>query len=216
MISLQATKKTESNEALREKGLLPAVVYGMGKDPVSISLETKLFIKAWHEAGESTTVTLELDGEKITTLIHDLQKDVVRGTPIHADFLRIDTNKPISVNVPIILDGVSPAVKGSLGVLIHSLHEVEIEALPKDLPHDLHVDIGGLNAVDSHITVANIIVPKGVTVLTPGTEIVASITAQVEEKEEAPVDISAIGISVEKGKEEAEGEAAPESDSKGE
>lgn len=214
MISLQANKKTGSNEDLRAKGFMPAVIYGMGKDSVAISLETKLFIKAWQEAGESTTVSLELDGEKITTLIHDLQKDAVRGTPIHADFLRIDTNKPISVNVPVILDGVSPAVKGSLGVLIHSLHEVEIEALPKDLPHDLHVDISGLDAVDSHISVSNIIVPKGVTILTPGEEIVASITAQVEEKEEAPVDISAIGISVEKGKEEAEGEAAPESDSK--
>lgn len=214
MISLKAIKKVESNEDLRAKGFIPAVIYGMGKDSVSIAIETKVFIKAWQEAGESTTVTLELDGEKITTLIHDLQKDVVRGTPIHADFLRIDNNKPISVNVPVILDGVSPAVKGSLGVLIHSLHEVEIEALPKDLPHDLHVDISGLDAVDSHISVSNIVVPKGVTILTPGTEIVASITAQVEEKEEAPVDISAIGISVEKGKEEVEGEAAPESDTK--
>ena len=163
------------------------------------------FKKVWHKAGESSTVKITADKLVVDTLIHDVQCDPVTDEPIHVDFLVIDMNKSIKVKIPLEFTGESQAVKGGLGILVKVLYEIEVEALPKDLPHNFVIDISKLVDVKSQILVSDIVLPKGVTVISKGSDVVAAIAEQKEEKEEvAPVDLSAIEVE-KKGKKEEEG-----------
>ncbi|MCX6752813.1 MAG: 50S ribosomal protein L25 [Candidatus Nomurabacteria bacterium] len=193
--------------ALRKGGEIPAVFYGMGKETTPISISTVEFKKIWHKAGESSTVKIEADGGAVDTLIHEVQVHPVTDEPIHVDFLVVDMNKKITVSVPVEFIGVSAAVKGGLGSLVKVMHEVEVEALPKDLPHNLEVDISTLVTVDDVVLVSAITVSTGVTMITSSEEVVASIAVAKEEVESAPVDLSAIEVE-KKGKKEEETPAA--------
>lgn len=206
MFTIKAKKRDISAnlEMLRKAGEIPAVFYGMGKKSTPISVSIIDFKKIWRDAGESSTITVSTPEGDLNTLIHDVQVNPITDEPIHADFLVIDVNKTIQVNVPVEFEGVSNAVKGGLGTLVKVLHEVEIEALPKDLPHNLVVDISKLETVDDQILVSDIILPKGVVMVTPPEEVVASIALQKEEVEEsAPIDLSSIEVE-KKGKKEEE------------
>ena len=193
---------------LRKSGKIPAVFYGMGKKTTSISIPNIEFKKVWREAGESSTVKVEMEGNKddINVLIHEVQVDPVTSEPIHVDFLVIDMKKKIRVKIPLVFEGVSNAVKTGIGNLVKVLHEVEIEALPADLPQKLSVDISKLETLENTIVVSDIKLPAGVVAITNGTDIVVSVVAQVEEKEEVVVapDLSAIEVE-KKGKKEEEG-----------
>ena len=215
MFSIKATKRDEGVKikSLRAEGSLPAVFYGAGEKSTSVSISKSEFKKIWRQAGESSAVKVDLGDKQVDVLIHEVQVDPVSSDPIHVDFLVIDMKKKIKVNVALEYEGVSEAVKSGIGNLVKVLHEIEIEALPADLPHNLVVDISKLVTLDDNITVADIKLPAGVVAITPGDDVVASVVAQVEEKEEeaAPVDLSAIEVSEKKGKKEeegAEGEAA--------
>jgi large subunit ribosomal protein L25 len=211
MFTIEAKKRTTGDklDALRKEGEMPAVFYGMGNEATSISISKTQFKKVWRDAGESSAVKISLGTTNVDTLIHDVQVDPVTSEPIHADFLVIDMKKKIQVNVPVEYEGISSAVKSGIGNLVKVLHEVMVEALPADLPHNLVIDISKLAQLNDQVFVSDIKLPKGVTVITDPTEVVASIVAQVEEKEEvaAPVDLSAIEVE-KKGKKEEEGEAA--------
>jgi large subunit ribosomal protein L25 len=208
MLTLKAKKRDvkEDLETLRKGGELPAVFYGAGATNTSISISITEFKKIWNKAGESSTVKISTPEGDVDTLIHEVQVDPVTDEPIHVDFLVIDMNKKIKVDVALEFEGISEAVKSGLGTLVKVLHEVEVEALPKDLPHNLVVDVSKLGTVDSQILVSDIKLPVGVVMVTKGTEVVASVAEQKEEKEEvAPVaDLSAIEVE-KKGKKEEEG-----------
>lgn len=199
-------KKREAGvkvDALRKSGEIPAVFYGAGRDTTSISVGNVPFKKIWYEAGESSAVKISIPDGDIDVLIHEVQVDPVTDEPIHVDFLAIDMKKKIKVKVPLEFTGVSNAVKSGLGNLVKVLHEIEVEALPVDLPHNLLVDISTLENLENQIFVSDIKLPVGVIAVTNSNEVVASIIAQVEEKEEvtAPVDLSAIEVE-KKGKKE--------------
>lgn len=188
------------------------VVYGATKESLSLSIDARDFMKVWDEAGESTVVTLETpEGEK-QALIHDVAFHPVSGAPLHVDFYAIDANKPVTVTIPVVFEGVSPAVKSLGGVLVKVLHEIEIEVLPKDLPHNLTVDLSKLESLDSRILVKDIVLPGSAKTNTSPEEVVALVAVPKEEVEEvvAP-DLSAIEVE-KKGKteEEGEGEGAKE------
>ena len=211
MFMIKATKRDADAKlaSLRKSGKIPAVFYGMGKKTTSISIPNIEFKKVWREAGESSTVKVEMEGNKddINVLIHEVQVDPVTSEPIHVDFLVIDMKKKIRVKVPLVFEGVSNAVKTGIGNLVKVLHEVEVEALPADLPQKLSVDISKLETLENTIIVSDVKLPTGVVAITSGNDIVASIVAQVEEKEEVVVapDLSAIEVE-KKGKKE---EGAP-------
>jgi large subunit ribosomal protein L25 len=224
MFSIKAKKRDGAVKvkSLREAGEIPAVFYGAGEPSTSVSISKSEFKKAWRGAGESSTVKVSVDGKDVDVLIHEVQVDPVSDEPIHVDFLVIDMTKKIKVGVPLEFTGVSNAVKTGIGNLVKVLHEIEIEALPADLPHNLSVDVSKLETLDDNITIADIKLPAGVVAVTKGTEVVASIVAQVEEKEEVVVapDLTAIEVTDKKGKKEEEGaegaEAAPAPADKGE
>lgn len=185
----------ESVENIRKAGKIPAVFYGAKATSTSITVNDKEFIKVLSEAGESTAISLNTPTETLDVMIHDIQFDPVKNKPIHVDFLVIDMNKPITVKVPIEFTGIALAVKNSLGNLVEVLHEIEIEALPKNLPHSLPIDVTVLAEVDQKLQISDISVPSGVTVLDNPEEIIALIAPFVEEKEEVePIDLSAIEV----------------------
>lgn len=193
-------------DVLRKSGKIPAVFYGAGKDTTSISIPNIEFKKVWKEAGESSAVKIGMTGGDIDVLIHEVQVDPVTDEPIHIDFLAIDMKKKIRVKVPLVFEGISNAVKNGMGNLVKVLHEIEIEALPANLPQKLSVDISPLETLENQIFVSNIKLPVGVLAITSAGDVVASIVAQVEEKEEVVVapDLSAIEVE-KKGKKEEEG-----------
>lgn len=218
---LTATKRSKADKLgfIRSNGMIPAVVYGVRVENLSISVPAAQFEKILKIAGESSTIVLEVKGDeskkeapkKVDVLIHDIQVDPIKGFPIHVDFLAIDMNKPVEVTIPVEFIGIAPAEKDGLGVLVKVIHEIEIEALPKDLPHNVTVDVTTLLALNDQIHIKDITLPKGVKMITDSEEVVALIAPIKEEVvEEALVDLSAIEVE-KKGKREEETETeAPE------
>lgn len=195
-------------------GTIPAVFYGPKQVSTPVTISSVDFLKIWRKAGESSIIILKTDSEEHEALIHDVDVHPVTGVPRHADFYVIEKGKKLTLKVPFIYEGTSPAVKDLGGILVKVLHEVEIEALPKDLPHDIKVDISLLKELNSTITAKDLALPKGVELKTQPDEVVAAIdVAKDEPIEEAPTTIDMSAIEVEKkGKEPKEGEeAAPES-----
>ena len=215
MNTLTATKRSKADKLaiVRNNGMVPAVVYGVRVENTMISVTAIDFDKILKIAGESSTIVLDIKDEKGTStkvdvLIHDMQVDPIRGFPIHVDFLAIDMNKTIEVTIPLEFIGVAPGEKE--GILVKTLHEVEIEALPKDLPHSLSVDVSVLAAIDDQIHVKDLVLPAGVKMITDENEVVALIAPIKEEVvDETPVDLSAIEVE-KKGKKEEEGEEKAE------
>lgn len=191
----------------RSQGKIPAVFYGAKQSSTPINLDNIQFKKIWKEAGESSIVTLKTANGDLGAIIHDVQFDPVKDEPTHVDFYVVDMDKEIEVEVELEFVGVSPAVKDLGGVLVKVLHNLLIEALPKNLPHSLTVDISTLAEFDSHIVAKGVSLPSGVKLKTKEEEIVALVAAPREEKEEeVPTAIDMEAIEVEKrGKTEEEG-----------
>jgi len=211
MLKLNVSKreKTEKVDLIRTEGLIPAVFYGPKEVAQSIKILYADFEKALKEAGESTIVTLVVDGEEHETLIHEVDFHPVKGTISHVDFYVVEKGKKVSVNVALEFEGESPAEKTLGGTLTKVMHEIEIEALPKNLPHGLIVDISSLVDFDSQIHASDIKLPEGVELITDPEEVVALVQApREEEPDEAPEAVDMSSIEVEKkGKKEEEAEA---------
>jgi large subunit ribosomal protein L25 len=193
---------------LRAAGRIPAVFYGKKEASTPISIAAIDFTKAYKQAGESTVVILKGEGIDVESLIHDMDLHPVTGKPLHADFYVFEKGKKIKVGVPLEFVGSAPAVKELGGTLIKVLHDIEIEAFPKDLPHKIEVDISGLVDFKSTIKAGDIKLPEGVALAIKADDIVASAAEPKAEIEEptAPVDLTAIEVE-KKGKEAKEGEA---------
>ena len=190
--------------AIRAEGFLPGVYYGHKEASTPCVFPLVAFKKVWKSAGESTVVTLEMPKGKISALIHEVQVDPIKGQPIHVDFYALEKGQEVSVNIPLEFTGVSVAVKDLGGSLVKVLHEVEVKGQPENLPHNFVIDISALEALDSQILAESIVLPKGITLVTHGTDVVAAIAVAKEEPIEAPVmDLSAIEVE-KKGKKEEE------------
>ncbi len=205
-IEIKARDIKTNLATLRESGFTPAVFYGAKEASTPITVSTKDLEKTWKMAGESTVITLKSENGDHDALIHALDIDGVTGKIKHADFYVIEKGKKVTVHVPVEFEGVAPAVKDLGGVLVKILHEVEIEAMPKDLPHALVADISIITDFDVHLYANQIKLPAGVTLLTHGEEAVAKVARPKEEKEEesAPIDLSTIEVE-KKGKKDEEG-----------
>mgnify|MGYP003395291937 FL=1 len=183
-----------------------AVFYGKKQASTSVSVRLQDFIKVWNEAGETSVITLTTpEHGELEALIHDIDFDPVKEIPRHADFYVFEKGHKVKIEVPLEFVGVAPAVKDLGGILIKVLHEVRIEAMPKDLPKELEVDISSLVNFDSQIVVADITMPEGVKMLDGQDEVVALVSEPKEEviEDAAPVDLSSIEVE-KKGKKEEE------------
>ncbi len=209
MISITLEKRAPGAKlgSLRTSGKIPAVMYGPKNPSESVTVNEIEFIKAFRQAGESTVIVANLDGAEHETLVHDMDLDPVTSKIRHIDFLVLEKGKKITLHVPLEFTGEAYAVKTLGALLVKVLHEVEIEAMPKDLPHEIMVDISSLATLESQIKAGDLKLPAGVTLKTDVEEIVAIVAAAKEEVEEvaAPVDLSAIELSEKKGKKDEEG-----------
>ncbi|PIP55845.1 MAG: 50S ribosomal protein L25 [Candidatus Zambryskibacteria bacterium CG_4_9_14_3_um_filter_42_9] len=205
MLTLKAEmrSKTDKLEKIRKVGQIPAVFYGRKEASTPISIPKIDFLKVWKEAGESSIVTLETPEGVKESLIQDIDIDPMTGVPRHADFYVFEEGHKLEVDLTIEFVGISPAVKDLGGMLVKVLHELKIKAMPKDMPHNIKVDISSLTNFDDHILAQDIKLPVGVELEENPEEVVVLISAPREEKEEetAPVDFSTIEVE-KKGKEE--------------
>ncbi len=200
----RSEKGTRACRALRTQGLVPAVVYGAGAEPQSLTLTAKEFEKVWHDAGESTIIELSGLAKKATVLIHDVTVDPIYSLPTHVDLYAVRTDQAVTVEVPLVFVGVAPAEKELGGTLIKVMHELEVEALPKDLPHEIEVDISALVTFEDQLHVRDLVLPAGVQATAEPDEVVALVQAahEMEEESAAAADVTAVEVE-KKGKEES-------------
>ena len=170
-------------KALRNSGLIPAVLYGKGQEVLNLQVPIKDFSKVLKEAGESTLVYINVDGKSYPTIIHDVAKDPVKDNIIHADFYKVSLTEKIKTKVPIVFAGESPAVKDLGGIFIRNLNELEVEALPADLPHEISIDITKLVNFGDQILIKDINAGKGVTVHGNMEEIIAIVKEPISQEE---------------------------------
>ena len=179
-LSVASRAATESPDALRAKGLIPAVFYGPKEASTPISIDERKLEKIWKSAGETTIIKLSGIGEDKDALFHDVQVHPVTGRMLHADFYVIEKGKKVRLSVPLEFIGTAPAEK--LGhIVVKAMHELEIEVAPAELPHHLPVDLALLTDVGTHILASDVKLPASAELITDAEEIVASVTAFVEE-----------------------------------
>jgi large subunit ribosomal protein L25 len=169
---------------LRKQGKIPGVVYGLGTDPVAVAVEWRSLRQALTtDAGLNALISLDIDGDRQLSIVKDMQRDPVRRDVTHVDFLRIDRDAEISVEVPIVLVGEAEAVERENGNVTHSLFTLHITAKPDAIPNEIEVDISSLDIGDS-IRVEDLQLPSGVTTDVDPEESI--VTAQAQTLEELP------------------------------
>jgi large subunit ribosomal protein L25 len=210
-IVLQATKRDvigKQVKALRREGKLPAVIYGKHVAPIPILLEAHETNRILAKVGSSHLLQIVIDGKEHTVLVRDRQRDFIKGGLIHVDFLAVSMTEKLRTEIRLELSGVSPAVSDFGAILVTGVTEVEIECLPKDLVDLIHVDVSGLKKIGSSISVQDLKIPDGVTLLTNPHEMVVQVVSPAGE-EVVPVAAPEGVIEpevVEKGKKEKEEE----------
>ena len=188
-IVIDVTPRTEfgknPSRRLRRSGMIPGIVYGSSKPPVPISVDPKQVERILHqESGVNTVFMLHLVGkdQRRYAMIKDIQTDPVSNRLQHTDFIRIQMDEAIEVNVPVQTVGEAPGVKLDLGILDIPLREIRIESLPADIPDHIPVDISSMKIGDS-IRVADLVAPPKVKILTDSNQVVAVVTPPAKEEE---------------------------------
>ena len=179
----------KQNIKLRKQGILPAVLYGSGKESVHLQIASKAFDKIYRKAGENTLVNLKIDGKTETkVLIHDVAKHFMRDEAIHVDFYEVDLTKKTHAKVPLEFIGIAPAVKELGGILLKVANEIEVEALPADLPHKIEIDLTGLKTFENTIRLADVKVSDKVKILGNPDDMIVSVQAPRSEEELASLE----------------------------
>jgi large subunit ribosomal protein L25 len=194
--------------ALRTAGLIPAELYGQGTKNEHLTVNEKEFAKVLKEAGESTVITLVVDGKKIPVLIYDVTSNSISDKVEGIDFFIVNMNEEIETMIPFEFVGESLAVKAQGGVLVKSMHEVEVRALPAHLPHNIEIDISALANIHDAIHIKDIKVASGVKLLAESDAVIVAVMEQeVEEVVEAPVTVADVKVVGEDKKKAAESES---------
>jgi len=198
-------------KALRNQGLVPAVVYGGSGGNIPLILELKEFERVFKHAGETTLIRLFVDDpafakasagkEKFSAkgavpagrqepasgwknvLIHDTSRDPVTDEIKHVDFYEVKMDEKIAAKIPLVFAGSALAISDLGGILVKAMQELEVRALPADLPHEIKVDISALKTFDDNIAVKDIKLPKNVEILENASASVASVAPPRSEAE---------------------------------
>lgn len=176
---------------LRRAGLLPATVYGKGVGPFTVQLDARTFADTYRHAGRTGLIDLAIPGQKpIAAFVHTLQRHPVSRAIIHVDFLAVDLRVEVTVEVPVHLAGESPMVRQGDALLNQVLTTLAVRALPADIPSAVEVDISGLDSLDKSIHVSDLTLPTKGEIVTPGDELVVSLTQSREQVEEAAEEVA--------------------------
>lgn len=207
-IVLKAQKRSvigKQVKVLRRSGQLPAVIYGKGFEPIAITLDLQNANKILPTISSSHLIVVDVDGIEHNTLVRDKQREPVTGGLLHVDFLEVSLTEKLRTVVVIHVEGEAPAVKNYNGVVIVGTEEIEVEALPRDLPERIVVDISNLAEIGDAIYVRDLIISPKVRLLSDPDEIVVNVAAPVVEVEAEEVAIAEPEPEViERGKKEEE------------
>jgi large subunit ribosomal protein L25 len=191
-LSLDAQPRTvigKHVKYLRQQGLLPAVVYGKETAPISIQIDDRTFNLTYRKAGHTSLVDLNIPGQgELAAFVQDVQRHPVTRTIMHADFRVVDLKVVIGAEVPIYLTGTSELLENGQAVMNQTLAQLEVRALPANIPSYVEVDISGLESFDVSLTVNDIPVTGDFEVVTDPETVVASLTpvrVRAAEEEEA-------------------------------
>ena len=197
---------------LRRQGILPAIIYGTGIEPIPVSLDYHKSSRLLHNVTPSQLVTIKVDGEDYNALVRDRQRDPVTYNILHVDFLNVSMTERLKAEVSIELVGEAPAVEEVSAILDTQLESLSVECLPGDLPSSIEVDISSLASIGDSLRVGEITLPPNVDVLNEPDESVVVVTFQMmeeEEEEEELEELEEYGEEpevIEKGKKEEEEE----------
>jgi large subunit ribosomal protein L25 len=195
-------------DALRQGGFLPAELYGHDMPNLHLSVNTKDFEKIYKAAGKNTIINVITDGAPKPALIYNVQRHPVSGDIESVDLYAVRMDEEITAKVPIVFTGESTAVKAGLGVLIESMDEIEVEALPSDIPHEITVDISSLKEVGDSIYVKDIVVAGKFKFNIDPENVIVSISGLAHEEEAVATEITPDQVVVETEEKKAERDAA--------
>ncbi len=211
MLTLTITPRTAGGtpeaDLVRQSGLMPAVVYGPKQETVSVSVVLSEMQAILRHGGESSLIELQGLSSPISVLIRAIDRDPVTSIPRHADFYAVAKGAKVTLTVPLTFVGESLAAKTGANV-VKIMHEIEVEAAPDKLPHEIEVDLSALAQLDDQIRVSDLKAPNGVEFITSADEVVALAQAPAGDEPEETVAIDMSSIEVEKkGKADVEEEA---------
>ncbi|OGZ27678.1 MAG: hypothetical protein A2365_03470 [Candidatus Nealsonbacteria bacterium RIFOXYB1_FULL_40_15] len=188
MLNIEAEKREPGMK--RKQGFVPAVLYGPEVKNISLEINAKEFEKLYNEAGESSLINVVVSGKEYPVLIYGTDLDPLTNSFIHVDFYQPILTEEVEASVEIIFEGESPAVKELGGTLVKEIQEIEVKALPQNLPHEIKVDISNLKTFEDEILVKDLALPANVSVSKNPEDIVAMVAApeKVEEELEKPIE----------------------------
>lgn len=171
-------RQTGSPESrrLRRSDVIPAVVYGLGMDPISVSVDRRdLRLALSGPAGMNTVLDLQVDGRSYPAIVKEMQRHPVKRTVSHIDFMQVNLDVEITVGVPVRLEGEAKEVSMNNGLLDQQLTEIQVRTTPRIIPDEFVVDVTSMT-VDSVITVGDIPMPAGVSAVTDADQPVVTVT----------------------------------------
>lgn len=192
-ITLKAEKRKvlgRKVKSLRQEGVTPANLFGKGIKSQSIKFKTSDFEKVFKQAGETNLVYLETGGKtEVPVLISNVQLHPVTANYLHADLYQVDLTKKVTVNVPVNLVGESPVVEEEGAVLVQTLRDLEVEALPTSIPESIDFDLSGLTKIGDSLKIEDAKDTKGADIVQDKETVIVQIQAQQEEEVvEAPAE----------------------------
>lgn len=187
-LKLEAKNRTELGKkvkTLRDNGFIPGEIYGRDFENTHVSVNEKEFIKIYKNAGENTIINLKTEKEEVPVLISSVLFHHITEKPLTIDFHKIRMDEKVKIDIPIVITGEDKTKENDYN-LIHTLNEVEIEALPGNIPHEFKIDISALKEIGQSISVRDITIPNGVEILTSPETVIIIVAEKQKEKEEKP------------------------------
>lgn len=191
MVELTAQKREilgRKVKYLRKEGLIPCELYGHGSDNVHLSIPVDAFDIVYKEAGENTIVNVNVDGNLVPALIYSVHRHPITRETLSVDLYHVKMDEKVTTHVPINFEGSSPAVSDLGGVLVKTMKEIEVEALPGHIPSEITVDLGLLTELDTSIYVRDLLKSDVYEFTLDKDNVIASVSAVREEEEEEPTE----------------------------
>lgn len=190
-INLKAEKRndlrTSVTKSIRERGFIPSVIYGQGKEPSTVAVEGVELLKTIRDEGRNAILTLDVEGESVDVMLHEYQTDPVKGEVTHIDFYIVDLTEEMDVDVTVNLVGEAIGSKDG-GIVQQPSYELQVRAMPRDIPEEIEVDISELEIGDS-ISVSDLPVSDKYEFLDDPDATIVSVLPPEEEEEESTEEV---------------------------
>jgi len=205
LTAVKREQAKKSARAARQNKQIPAIVYGHGIESTPITVDYSAFLKLFRKTGQASVIELDLEGKNLNVLVHNYDLDPVKDTFIHLDFYSMNMSETTIVNVPLEFIGESIAVKDAGGIFTVAHDTLELRCLPKDIPHDIKVDISSIKEIHGNISITDLGLGEELEVMhiNEETVICSVVEARVAAEETAAEEV-AEGNEEEKSEEDSE------------